>query len=1443
MMKRIAFLLLFVSGVASAQLSQPGVQYVTTAPSGACAFSPPARILKSTGVIYTCNNGTWGATGGGGGAGNPGGSTTQGQYNNGGLFAGSPSLIFRTADGSVSQMANVRYLSASSDIGAQFDAAVTSLGSAGGMIILPNSTNIPMSTTAHVPPNVSVQGYGKLASIVNCTVAGDCFSYTQNPTTNGEIGGEYFGFEVNGSGASNQVLWHNHGMSGATMHDIQFEPYAGSGNAATCLEFENAATGQFTESVVTYNVSLERQCTTGVLFSQNAGDSSNSFGYNFFEFHVVSQGANYAVTGTGTAYLYNGSLTIYGNHVGPGGGILQFLNGFGTDAALGVPNERLYIAVEENGSGAGVVVNLPSGTGTARFYGNVVNGAFNASGTSLATTYNDPTNALNLSSGVPVDKSGNYNVNTNLTVGRNGGTAGSNGLLTFAGNTNSDSVTLATTGAGAGTSYFQLSDAAAAASLYGILSPVGADAAGWRLPSNGGIGWATNTANSTAEASFLSIAGTNIYRFGSTKTAADGLLQLGGVALKNSAQTFATTLGSVATADSTFNFPATVPTTGHLLGCTTTGSTCLITDLGAPGGGLSGLTPGFGVGSDTASTIANTKWFFADLFPSSCTVNAVAYTTQADCAFYTAQFYATTNSQSPMLVFGAGTYTTAKSFVMATGLYVPKIYGTGQQSTILQYTGASHIPVISRAAGSSSFTDVHNMTIDGNYVASAEIDILNLNQSYISDLTLINNYPNTTYFMRVGSGFQVNVSRVQMFENSGSGLGNFNSPTTYGYLTCTPSAGAIANAQCTLTNAGTGYPSGAATLTLIFTGFQNGNSYKPCTTMPVGTATVSGTTVASFNITTNGAGCVGTAFAVAAAVFPVTYGFQDQVSDSTFTDITSYVGSSAGIASLSSNNTWIHAHPAFVATGIYSNAAANFIGAELDNTFRYGFDFAGPACPGSTLCGVNVTGTMGFMGAKNLQSPATFYFEAGAGNTVFNGQASLCGGQQPSGWQEFATQTGTIDSGIGTWPSHVSVVGNDQSCNETVGDYIPTLTNGTINGTTIPTTATLFTLGGTAQTVTQTPTFGNAFNFGLTNSSNAFQGGQSRSGANQGVYLFLPYNATAATSGQNYNSPAIGEQSNYWNGSASINTEVQQQVQFGAGANPTQTYQFNMFGTPSSGVKQYAFDYQVASPAWQSTDTVNNGAATFGTGSGGDSTCPAPLPGTSYLCTKSAGISASINGTPYSPLPTGGINAQTGTTYAVVASDAGKLVTLSNASAVAVSISTATTAGFTNPSVFRFKNNGVGTVTITPTTSTIDGKTAAILGPQEGITLFSDGTNYITMQRFPFASSHAPTCAAGTAAGTGATCAVDALSTNGAMQITVVMGTTTGTNAAVATITFADGGFPVKKFCSLSPANFQASGGGVNLNAGTLSATTASINAGGTAPSASQTYIWNVDCP
>jgi hypothetical protein len=88
------------------------------------------------------------------------------------------------------------------------------------------------------------------------------------------------------------------------------------------------------------------------------------------------------------------------------------------------------------------------------------------------------------------------------------------------------------------------------------------------------------------------------------------------------------------------------------------------------------------------------------------------------------------------------------------------------------------------------------------------------------------------------------------------------------------------------------------------------------------------------------------------------------------------------------------------------------------------------------------------------------------------------------------------------------------------------------------------------------------------------------------------------------------------------------------------------------------------------------------------------------------------------------INAQTGTSYAMATTDAGKLVTFSNASAVAVTLSQATTTGFTAGYSFDTENLGAGTVTITPTTSTINGASTLTIPTNEGCTVTSDGTNY-----------------------------------------------------------------------------------------------------------------------
>lgn len=95
-------------------------------------------------------------------------------------------------------------------------------------------------------------------------------------------------------------------------------------------------------------------------------------------------------------------------------------------------------------------------------------------------------------------------------------------------------------------------------------------------------------------------------------------------------------------------------------------------------------------------------------------------------------------------------------------------------------------------------------------------------------------------------------------------------------------------------------------------------------------------------------------------------------------------------------------------------------------------------------------------------------------------------------------------------------------------------------------------------------------------------------------------------------------------------------------------------------------------------------------------------------------------------------NAQTGTTYTIVGNDLGKLVTFSNSSAVAVTLPPATTSGlFSSGWYFRATNLGVGTVTITPTTSTINGASTLVIQQGASARIVSDGTNYIAQPNPP----------------------------------------------------------------------------------------------------------------
>lgn len=141
-------------------------------------------------------------------------------------------------------------------------------------------------------------------------------------------------------------------------------------------------------------------------------------------------------------------------------------------------------------------------------------------------------------------------------------------------------------------------------------------------------------------------------------------------------------------------------------------------------------------------------------------------------------------------------------------------------------------------------------------------------------------------------------------------------------------------------------------------------------------------------------------------------------------------------------------------------------------------------------------------------------------------------------------------------------------------------------------------------------------------------------------------------------------------------------------------------------------------------------------GAGG---CTAPS-GSGTVNTGSTGSLAyyASTGTSISPASLGGnlaflgsvlqtsqkINPQTGTSYAFLSTDAGKLVTFSNSSATAVTLSQAGTTGFTSGYSIDVENLGAGTVTISPTTSTVNGASTLSVAQNTGCTVTSDGTNY-----------------------------------------------------------------------------------------------------------------------
>jgi len=186
----------------------------------------------------------------------------------------------------------------------------------------------------------------------------------------------------------------------------------------------------------------------------------------------------------------------------------------------------------------------------------------------------------------------------------------------------------------------------------------------------------------------------------------------------------------------------------------------------------------------------------------------------------------------------------------------------------------------------------------------------------------------------------------------------------------------------------------------------------------------------------------------------------------------------------------------------------------------------------------------------------------------------------------------------------------------------------------------------------------------------------------------------------------------------------------------TQTGIFDVTGSPitTSGTITLSLDSQVANTFLAGPTSGANAVPTFRT------ITTADLPvgtGTVTSIAPGGGLTSTLTATaPGSAITSAGtlsgaelVNSQTGTSYTIVDGDRAKLVTLSNASPVAVSLPQAGASSQFQAGWFcDIENSGPLPALITPTTSTIDGATSFSLGVNQGVRIASNGTNYLTQR-------------------------------------------------------------------------------------------------------------------
>lgn len=570
--------------------------------------------------------------------------------------------------------------------------------------------------------------------------------------------------------------------------------------------------------------------------------------------------------------------------------------------------------------------------------------------------------------------------------------------------------------------------------------------------------------------------------------------------------------------------------------------------------------------------------------PDTCVYSAVTYTTKVQCANQAALALMNSISSNIVMEFGsAGLYPTCGSIYLSdsVGRYAISLKGRGRSwqnhlfsATHLQQScddpAGVAIPTVYKPAGTVRFlwpyVSISGMEIDPNGHANAAMELFGVTGTGYDNL-YDPPIASSDHFVQVGDATNTaEGGAYEWFSDNEKMAADFSGRGAR----FTPNVVSGAITSYTFISGGGGYSGIPANFHVRFSG------YPGCTTLPTltpiptygsgGTAgQVLTLTPAAVNTAGQGAGCTtGTVNLQVYDIYPVTYGYVYNASDSTLTNLTvKDAGSSYAVVVNSGHNHFVHLHPQGSPGGVQVNSGGNtFTHTECDTD--------------STICVYNNGSHNRFFGTESYYNSAVASSLPGAATFQF--------GPSSSAPYLFGTNAGADTAGADF----------HEYLNSSGGIYNPTLAS--VNDS-------LVTIGDTGDT------------------TNGAIGGLLNGPLYPSIVKVRP--TGIAVSGTNFNSNTFDICASAWSGSAATIPcgRIQLSLSAGTGSSIAQFFKISSVSTTGG-----SFLFQVGS-LWQVNSVTGatnlpslsgSGTATFaaqaGAGTGATAVCA-----TSHVCDSLSG--------------------------------------------------------------------------------------------------------------------------------------------------------------------------------------------------------------------------------